>query len=266
MSHYIWYAPQNEVLMINIVIPTLSRFALLMQTIGSIQRSIYPSFRISIVVDGDDLKYRDRIADVILREKNVELYTNHKRIGWGRSINSVMMQTDDDYYFSASDDLTFQPATLTYAFSEHCKIFPDGDGVVGINQGNMRHFCPGAFVLADRKWINRFPDRQMYFPMYKHFCVDSELWHYALSEKRFHLCKTATVTHNRPHDDCHKLAQRTLKRDRVLWWFKKGNPKLYWGNFNDLDFWKAKIKKAQAEGIDKQYNKGRRFLSMGGIT
>lgn len=251
--------------MINIVIPTLSRFELLMQTIRSIRKSIYPDHKISVVVDGD-LKYRDRIAKAISFMPNVELYFNQKRIGWGRSINGVMAQTNDDYYFSASDDLTFRPDTLILAFRSFYLKFKDGDGVIGIKQGNMRHYCPGAFVLVDRKWVNRFPDRQMYFPMYKHFCVDSELWHYALSEKRFHLSKTANVTHNRPHDSCHKLAQATLKRDRVLWWFKKGNPKLYWGNFHDLEFWKAKIKKAEAEGINIQYNKGRRHLSLGGIT
>jgi len=107
--------------------------------------------------------------------------------------------------------------------------FPEGDGVIGINQ-NLRHFCPGAFGLIGRRFVNRFPDRQVFFPGYKHFCGDSELWHYAKSEECFHFCKKALVNHRRFDDKTHRIAQSTLGEDRRIWWQKKGKPNLYWGN------------------------------------
>ena len=256
--------------MICIIIPTLDRFTSLINTIDKLRRfSLNRKFVIAVVVDGNwkmmkrlNLHWQSGIG-----RRPEMLMFNDQRIGWGRSINKVMAETDYDYYMAASDDLEFLPGTLSIALEDMNKHFPDGDGVIGFNQANLKHFCPGAFVLVGRKWVDRFPERQMYFPGYKHFCVDSEHWHYAESEGKFFFSLGATVVHRRFQDECHRLAQSSLKRDRVIWWMKKGNPELYWGNNNDLEYWQSKINRIIGNGkLQEYYKKGRKFLGSGGVT
>ena len=124
------------------------------------------------------------------------------------------------------------PIDLNILFSGHRRdlnrLFPDGDGIIGVTQ-QLGKFCPAAFGLVGRKWVNRFPNRQMMYPKYIHFCSDSELWRYSRGIKRFHLSKAA-VYHNRPFDDCKKLAQTTLTRDRRIW-FPRRDAGKFWPKF-----------------------------------
>jgi len=220
---------------IHIIIPTLDRYQSLIQTIKSLNiNSNFRDFMIHVVVDGNKPYYK-RLGNQNL--PNTRLIFNPVRIGWGKSINMVIRLleprmieeaiNETPLFFSASDDLQFDSGTLGNALFDMNQHFPDGDGVIGIRQ-DLKHFCPAAFSLVGNKFVNRFPDRQLYNPIYDHFCVDSELWHYALSEKKFFFSKNALVVHRRYQDDCHRLAQKTLKADRLKWWAKKGKPELYW--------------------------------------
>ena len=174
---------------IAVVIPTLTRIESLKQTIKSLAKSEHRDFNVFVVVDGDE-DYYHRIGN-LTSNQNIIL-RNRERIGWGKSVNMVCNITDFDAYFSASDDLQFFPDTLAEAVAAMERKFPDLDGVIGINQ-NLRKFCPAAMNLTGRKFINRFPGRQLYSPIYGHFCVDSELWHYAQHQQKFHFCKRSRV-------------------------------------------------------------------------
>lgn len=253
--------------MIHIIIPTLDRQGSLLQTLESIRQNCSDvNYRVTVTVDANEQYYKNLLT-MKAPTKMFQVLYNEKRLGWGNSINKVLGLSDDDYYFSASDDLAFRPGALKKALAWMGRIFPSGDGVLGINQENLKHFCPAAFSLVGRKFINRFPARQLYFPLYRHFCVDSELWHYAKSEKRFFFFEEARVYHRRFNDPCHRKAQASLKYDRVLWWFKKGKPELYWGNFNDLEFWKKKMKKILDEGrLQQVYAMGQGKIGAGGVT
>jgi hypothetical protein len=180
-----------------------------------------------VVVDGNK-EYFNRLMKTEY-EAMPHLIFNEARLGWGKSINLVCHITDYDAYFSASDDLQFFPDTLAEAAAAMERKFPDLDGVIGINQ-DLRKFCPAAMNLTGRKFINRFPGRQLYNPIYGHFCVDSELWHYAVHQEKFHFCKRSKIIHRRYNDPCHALARKTLTADRQLWWAKKGKPETYWPN------------------------------------
>lgn len=256
--------------MICIIIPTLNRFTSLINVISKLRRfSIYRNFAIAVVVDGNKelIKRINRHYGNVVGKRPEFIFFNEKRIGWGRSINRVLQETNFQFYMSASDDLEFLPGTLSIAMNDLLTHFPDGDGVVGFNQQNLKHFCPGAFVLVGRKWVERFPEDQMYFPGYKHFCVDSEHWHYAESEGKFFFSTGAIVYHQRFQDDCHRIAQKSLKYDRVLWWLKKGKPEHYWGNDRSLTPWQIKMNQIVKQGkLEIYYNKGQRFLRAGGIT
>lgn len=216
---------------VNVCIPTFDRFDLIRQTIRSILGGNYRPISITIIVDAGLKAYYDRLWKYykIKPFANVKLIFNEKRLGWPRSTNRIFRETDHDYYLYASDDLIFRPDTITKLMADMNKHFPDGDGVIGITQ-NLGKFCPAAFGLVGRKWINRFPNRQMMYPKYIHFCSDSELWRYSRSIKRFYLSK-ATVHHNRPFDNCKKLAQTTLTRDRRIW-FPRRDAEKFWPKYN----------------------------------
>jgi glycosyltransferase involved in cell wall biosynthesis len=211
---------------IAVVIPTLTRIESLHQTLKSLLAGEHIEFNAIVVVDGD-VDYYHRIEG--WASNKVIILHNKERIGWGKSINLVCNITDYDAYFSASDDLQFFPDTLAEAVAAMERKFPDLDGVIGINQ-NLQKFCPAAMNLTGRKFINRFPGRKLYNPIYDHFCVDSELWRYAEHQGKFHFCKRSKIIHRRYNDSCHRLAQKTLGKDREIWWKKKHRPETYWPN------------------------------------
>lgn len=213
---------------LNFVIPSISRLHSLEQTVRSIKKQAYKNYHITIVVDDGRKDYLRQVHNTFKHQQKLTILFNPKRLGWPRSMNRVFKETDFDYYFYGSDDLGFGKETILEAMTcIDCK-FPDGDGVVGMIQ-NLKHFCPGAFGIFGRKWKERFPDAQVFFPGYMHFCGDSELWHYSKSINKFYFCKRAMVQHRRFQDPCHKLAQKTLRKDREIWWQKKGRPGKYWG-------------------------------------
>jgi glycosyltransferase involved in cell wall biosynthesis len=213
--------------MITAVIPTISRFQTLQKTVKSLLDNKID--RQIIIIDGKEYKpYYEKIKKTYSKFNDIIVCLNDKRRGWGGSINWAVKEYESDYYLSISDDLIFDKGSVVKAKRIMKHYFPDGDGVVGINQKNMRHFCPAAFVIFGTKWADRFPDRQIYFPGYKHFCVDSELWRYAESIGKFIFAKDVTVTHIRKLDACHKKAQKTLTADRRIWFRKRNRPHLYW--------------------------------------
>lgn len=215
-----------------LVVPTISRLPSLFRTIETFRQSDTEEKKhVAVIVDDNRINYLNQVVSMVRRNKikNIEAFFNNSRLGWCRSMNRVFNATDFDFYFYGSDDLTFERKTVTNAIAAMRSHFPDGDGVVGINQ-NLMHFCKAAFGLVGRKFVNRFPARQVFYPYYKHFCGDSELWHFAQSISKFYFCPAAMVHHARPMDECKKLAQTTLRRDREIWWKKKGKPRLYWGH------------------------------------
>jgi len=214
-----------------LIIPTIGRLSSLLNTIKSFQASSYKATAVIVIVDDGRIEYFRDVKNLIAghKLKNVFLFYNPQRHGWPRSMNKVLKASDFDLYFYGSDDLTFFKNTIKNAVGFMHDYFSDGDGLIGINQ-NLTQFCPAAFGLVGRKFVDRFPERQLFFPHYVHFCGDSELWHFAKSIDKFKFCPTARVFHDRPRDAGKKLAQTSLRRDRELWWKKKGKASLYWGN------------------------------------
>jgi len=213
---------------VNVCIPTIDRFGLIRKTVESIFNGDYKNLSITIIVDDGRKVYFDRLKMTKGRHPQVKMMFNEKRLGWPKSMNRIFRETDYDFYFYASDDLDFNLDTITKAMADMKRLFPDGDGIIGITQ-QLGKFCPAAFGLVGRKWVNRFPERRMFYPRYIHFCSDSELWRYSRQVKRFHLSK-ASVHHNRPFDDSKKLAQTTLTRDRRIWFPRRDSGK-FWPKF-----------------------------------
>lgn len=213
---------------VNVCIPTISRFELIRKTIHSILAGNYENVIITIIVDDGRKAYYEKLKRRYSGNDQIKILYNEKRLGWPCSLNRIFKETDDDLYFFASDDLLFRPNTIQRAVANMEKHFPDGDGLIGISQ-NLNQYCPAAFGLIGRKWVNRFPDRQVMYPKYVHFAGDSEHWHYAKQKNRFYKSH-ALVYHARPFDECKRKAQKTLLRDRAIW-FPRRDSKHFWPDY-----------------------------------
>lgn len=114
--------------------------------------------------------------------------------GWLPAVNEALKDIED-YMLMGADDMTFHPGSIQKALDMMDNCYPNLDGVIGFNQANLGEFCEAGFVLMGRKFIDRFPDSQVYCPDYRHYCADTELGVYAQSIGKFTYCHDAKVDH-----------------------------------------------------------------------
>lgn len=212
---------------VNIIIPTHDRPISLKRTVDSILKGDYKDVRIYIVIDGNahlsfDFPY---FSVVILR--------NEQRMDWIYSVNRALKEmVPADAVLAASDDLIFPGNALTKATEVLKEWFPDGDGVISLKQS-----CPGvdsAFGFMGKKFIERFPDNQVYCPDYIHYVSDVELGNFAKSINKFYYCNDVVLQHARPTDKTRELGLTVLTEDRLMATERKKQGLLWGRNFNKL--------------------------------
>jgi glycosyltransferase involved in cell wall biosynthesis len=193
---------------VNVIIPTHDRLKLLMETIKSIQESKYKDVSIFVIIDGN--------LDLLppLLNEDVGLFINKKRRDWVYSMNTAIRHTAGDATIYASDDLIFSKQCIGLAVHALKAKAPDGDGLVAINQ-DVRG-CTTAFGLMGRKFVERFPGRQVFCPDYIHFGSDAELGRFVRSIGKLIIAPGADVIHRRLNDPTHKLAKRVEQQDFAI--------------------------------------------------
>lgn len=212
---------------VTIAIPSCSseRIPLLIQTVESIQAGTYKNVHPVIVADGNP--HIQEIANKKLH--NVSIILNEKRIDWSASVNRVFKEFDSEYYIYASDDLTFPPDCIKNAMRTMRKRFPDGFGLVTISKKNR---CP--FGLVGRKFVEHFPDRQVFCPDFIHYGGDSELMRTVreLGIFAYPPERGSQVRHQRLKDETWRLARQIRTRDRTIF-YKRQEKDYLWGvDFN----------------------------------
>lgn len=212
---------------VTVIIPTCSpeRLPLLIKAVESIQAGSYKDVHVVVVADGNS--YIAEIANKKLRHVSVIL--NKERRDWVFSINRVLKDFDSPYYIYASDDLFFPPDCITYAMATMQKRFPDGFGVVTIGKKNR---CP--FGLMGRKFVEHFPDRQVFCPELIHYGGDSELMRAVckLGIFAYPPQRESQVKHQRLKDETWRISRRTRSRDREIY-HKRQEKGYLWGvDFN----------------------------------
>jgi len=213
--------------MINILISTYNRKESLVRTVDSILRSDYKNIHIYIIVDGNgelQLNFPDM---------PIAIFRNEKRMDFVFSMNRLLKEmTDAEAILYASDDLEFPPHGISKAMATLKEHFPDGDGLIGIKQS-----CAGidsAFGLVGRKFIERFPNRQIFCPDYIHYVSDREIGQFAKSINKFYFCKDVILKHNRPKDKTRELGLKVYGTDRAMR-AKRVKKGLLWGrNFEKI--------------------------------
>jgi len=210
---------------VNIIIPTWNRPQLLSQTISSITKSIYKDYSIIVIVDGN-LK----LVDLLIKQP-VMIIVNRERQDWVYSMNKGLRLAVSDAVMYASDDLVFSPSCLAVAVATLKEKFPDGNGLIGINQTVIG--CSSAFGLMGRKFINHFPNRQVFCPDYIHLASDFEIGKYARTNKIFYYCKEAVMNHHRLRDETWQRVAKLKNRDLQIQ-TQRAERNLIWGNSFEL--------------------------------
>ena len=196
---------------VTVIIPTCSieRIPLLTQTVDSIQKGRYKDIYVIVVADGNE-RLRE-IAHEKLRGVTVEY--NKERIGWIASMNRIFKEYKSPYYVFASDDLEFPRDCIKNAMRVMEKRFPDGFGLVTLAKKNR---CP--FGLIGRKFVEHFPDCQVFCPDYKHYSSDTELQKFVKQRDIFGHPpeRECRVFHHRPKDETWNLARQVRDRDWAI--------------------------------------------------
>ena len=208
---------------VDIIIPTLDREELLKETIKSILASTYKKIGVTVVVDGNFKMAR------ALAGWPVRIILNAVRQDWVASMNKAIAMTHDSAVLYASDDLVFDKYCIERAVS---KMPEDQDALVAISQDVKG--CRTAFGLLGRKFIERFPEGQIFCPDYIHFCSDFEIGVYAARINKLIICPEAKVQHLRRHDSTHQEAKKVEKRDLKIKDERKNRGYLWGLNFERI--------------------------------
>jgi len=204
---------------IDLIIPTRNRWAKLQRCLRSMPQEV-PDVKLNIIVvcDGDDVTAR-RLLDkangflgriIYVREHSGSVYCRN-----------LMTQCAEDAVLYATDDIEFRPGAIEAAVRSMAKHFPDGDGIIGFNQGDEHGFSAAGVGLLGQKFLRRYPQRKLFFPEYFHFsCQEIERLGNRLN--RLHLEKEAKLVHYHPSfnhkemDQTHREARVYRKKDLAL--------------------------------------------------
>jgi len=206
---------------VNIIIPTWNRPKLLLQAIASITKSTYKDYSIIVIVDGN-LKLIDSLI-----KQPIMIIVNPTSRDWVYSVNRGLRLSVADAIMYAADDIVLTPSCLAIAVAALKEKFPDGNGLIGINQTVVG--CSSAFGLMGRKFVDHFPNRQVFCPDYIHLASDFEVGKYARANNIFYYCKEAVMNHYRLRDETWQRVAKVKDRDLQIQ-AQRVEKKLIWGN------------------------------------
>jgi glycosyltransferase involved in cell wall biosynthesis len=200
---------------IDIVIPTRNRLEKLKRTLSSIPGNIYGMvLNIHIVCDGDRKTYE--WLKLKRRRNNIVFIPGHNGSVYCR--NHIIPGCPDGV-LCATDDIIFKEGAILKAWRSFNQMFKDEDGVIGFHQeGNNYH--PAGVTLVGKKFLERYPEKKLFFPEYFHFCCQEVYW-LASKYNKFYLEKDAIIYHYHPanhkdemdqtHADARLYKQRDMK-------------------------------------------------------
>jgi len=201
-------------LSIEIVVPTRNRLPKLLRMIDSLSRaSMTTDISLRVICDGDPKTHRTLI------ERGIDSILTDEQYGSVYCRNLIIPTTTDGVLY-AVDDIVFQERAIDNAIEEFNDLFPDDDGVLGFTQQGVNGNDAGI-ALVGRSFVDRYPNRRLFFPEYFHFACQ-EVLRASSQLGRFHLSKTAIVyhfhpaTHRKEYDRTHEDGRIHRTRDLAL--------------------------------------------------
>lgn len=202
---------------VTLVIPTRNRLGKLRQTLNTVPD--VPWLHVLVICDGDSSTYDALRRQPRYPRVRVELLPSHS--GSVAARNAFIPECQDGVLYGV-DDIDFLPGSIEAAFGAFNERFPDDDGVVGFCQVGHHNWHKSGVALLGRRFLDRYPGRQPFFPGYWHFAAQEIAW---LADKvgRFHQCERAEIRHHHPDlagdhlkDQTHREARKHGERDRAL--------------------------------------------------
>jgi hypothetical protein len=202
---------------VEIAIPTRNRLKKLQACLASLPKAVDGvALTVTVICDGDaataaELLHNPRVDKVLfLRAQRGSVYCRN-----------LVSQSAEDAFLYATDDIEFRPGALEWAARSLDERFADGDGVVGFNQENSGKFCRAGVALVGQRFLQRYPNRKLFYPGYFHFsCQEIERAAEALG--KFYYCPEAKLIHHHPSleprqlDQTHAEARRLRAEDLAL--------------------------------------------------
>ena len=204
---------------IDIVIATRNRYEKLKKMLKSIPDKPYIEVNIICDDENDTLGKIIEEAEIIKRLNIGILHAFKDRRGAVFCRNYAIQYCEDGVLY-ATDDMTFEPNSIENALNAFSSHFPDDDGVVGFVQ-IPDNFHPTGVALVGQKFLQRYPDKRLFWPGYHHFACQEVYW---LASKlgKFHQEKTAVIKHYHPAffkeemDKTHREARIHREKDHAL--------------------------------------------------
>jgi glycosyltransferase involved in cell wall biosynthesis len=186
--------------MISVLLPTLNRVELCLQTLRSLQVTA-PGAEVCLVADGDPTILRRAVDEIEL-----PFVTNWRPdprtnvVAW----NTALEMATRELIVFAADDLEFCPGWLEAA-TEQMQRFDGGWGMVGFNDGHWGAELATHYLLH-RRFICEVLGGRVAWPCYRHSFNDLETNDRAKLAGRYSWAKQAHVLHrhwlfgDRPQD------------------------------------------------------------------
>ena len=213
---------------LDIVIPSKERFIKLKNCLTSLDkaRKNY-DFKVYVYLDLKDEEpiQKDWIAYNRISEYRVPDF-------W----NGYLQNMKADALCYLNDDIEVPEDFFDNLYKEYLENFPDYDGVLGIDQENLKDSqkVQTAFGVIGAKFADRFPSRQVFAPYYFRFYADKELELFSMSIDKLYFSRETKLTHYHPAffknktDDTHVLVRKYHSLDRYTFRMRIRN-KLLWG-------------------------------------
>jgi len=148
-----------------------------------------------------------------------------------------------DWFMYLNDDTTVNEDLFEQLFPTLECNFNDYDGVVGLNQANLKSptNCKAAFGVIGKKFTERFPSKQVFCNEFSRLFLDEELYYFAKSINKFIYCEHLKINHFHPafyptmKDSTHDSVRRYTHEDRRRFNIRQARNKV-WGNSFDKLF------------------------------
>lgn len=202
---------------IDLVVATRNRLNKLKRMIESVPDLDY--LRINIISDADKITTKYYLNDGLIESERFKLFHMSNQSGAVICRNYVFSKCEDGVLY-ATDDMTFDDGSIQVALKTFNGVFNDDDGVVGFVQ-IPKQFHPTGVALVGKKFLDRYPRKQLFNPGYFHFACQEIHW---LAKKLglFYQEKEAGIHHAHPAffkdqmDRTHQEARIHRKRDHDL--------------------------------------------------
>lgn len=196
---------------IDLIIPTRNRWDKLQRCLRSIPKTL-PQVELNIIIicDGDRDTASRLLVDANPLISQIIYVRNHSGSVYCRNLAT---QCAEDAVLYATDDIEFKPEAIESAVEAMRKHYPDDDGIVGFNQIDGHGFSKSGVALVGQKFLQRYPNRKLFYPKYFHFSCQ-EIERLGNNLGKIHLEEKAKLVHYHPSFN-HNEADQTHREARV---------------------------------------------------